>query len=785
MSGNKYENFKIPVLKKTEYSTWRVKMLMYLEASDPDYIDRINDGPYLPRKIVPQTATEPEQFIIKEKTEWSAEDKIEVLKDVKVKTILYNSLDHVMSNRVIACRTSKEIWDTLEIQCQGTKEIKKNRRAVLVQEYEYFEAKSDESLTDVYDRFLTLLNELALVGQIYPNEFSNTKFLRSLPEEWDVQTSIIRYGNDLETVTLDELYGMLKTHDLELQQRKNRKSNKVKHVALKVDSKLEKANEKNSTVSRRKGKEVASPDDSNTDSESDTDENSNPDGSSEDDMMQMMAMIVRGLKKMKFRSQRRKENFTKKFPTSEGKDRFRKREGKNYKADKVDKSKIKCFNYDGVGHYANECRKPKAGKGESKALISSSKSWLDESDSEEEEENNYALMAEFEDAAPITEKVPLNCYGFDIDNMSELKSFLKSLHMNFKNQSLENARLINELNDLKKKNEFLESELTCLTETQKECETAKHRQSIISSHCESLKEELKKERDIIKVWTRSGRTTHEVLYNNKWKKGLGYTDEEKDDYPETMFQPVRPLSVPVNFVNYKPTHKSEITKIDESDLEKPKSSIPNSVKSEIPIVKNVTKIYRVKEKNIGLLSKGTLEKKINNITGKIKTKAPKRNRNGKQGIDRTNNYAYIQNAPRKTCFNCGNTNHLAIDCRKAKKTPVEVSSSDIRSRLVNYKPQNPCSHCGSKWHSIFLCNEYHSLFHNNYEPLPKFYQKVDSKKTVNVSMKSTTSNLCNKPAESNNNIINGFYWRKKSSAVHENKLSKKRIQQVWIQKQSN
>ena len=152
-------------------------------ASDPDYIDRINDGPYLPRKIVPQTATEPEHFIIKEKSEWSPEEKIEAIKDVKVKTILHNSLDHVMSNRVIACRTSKEIWDALEIQCQGTKEIKKNRRAILIQEYEYFEAKSDESLTDVYDRFLTLLNELTLVGQMHPNEFSNTKFLRSLPEE--------------------------------------------------------------------------------------------------------------------------------------------------------------------------------------------------------------------------------------------------------------------------------------------------------------------------------------------------------------------------------------------------------------------------------------------------------------------------------------------------------------------------------------------------------------------------------------------------------------------------
>ena len=94
-----------------------------------------------------------------------------------------------------------------------------------------------------------------------------------------------------------------------------------------------------------------------------------------------------------------------------------------------------------------------------------------------------------------------------------------------------------------------------------------------------------------------------------------------------------------------------------------------------------------------MLSKGKLEKRISDKIGKIKPKAPKRNKNGKQGIDKSNNYAYIQNAPRKTCFNYGNTNHLAIDCRKVKKKATDVSSSDIRSRSVNYKPQNPCSHC--------------------------------------------------------------------------------------------
>ena len=158
-------------------------MLMHLEATDPDYLDVINDGPCKPIKLVPGTPTVAEHYQTKEKNEWTTEEKAMVLKDAKVRNILHNSLDSVMSNRVIAYKTAKEIWDALETQCQGTTAIKKNRRAVLIQEYEHFEAKSDEGLTDIYDRFLTLLNNLSLVGKVYDLEDSNTKFLRALNEE--------------------------------------------------------------------------------------------------------------------------------------------------------------------------------------------------------------------------------------------------------------------------------------------------------------------------------------------------------------------------------------------------------------------------------------------------------------------------------------------------------------------------------------------------------------------------------------------------------------------------
>ncbi|KAL8109912.1 hypothetical protein AgCh_025855 [Apium graveolens] len=167
MSLNKYESIKIPILKKDEYPTWKVKMLMHLEATDPDYLNVINDGPYMPTKLVPATPTVAKHYQLKEKSEWTPEEKVVVLK----------------MQRVIAYKTAKEIWDALETQCQGTMSIKKNRRAVLIQEYEHFEATPDESLTDIYDKFLTLLNNLSLVGKVYDWEDSNTKFPRALNEE--------------------------------------------------------------------------------------------------------------------------------------------------------------------------------------------------------------------------------------------------------------------------------------------------------------------------------------------------------------------------------------------------------------------------------------------------------------------------------------------------------------------------------------------------------------------------------------------------------------------------
>ena len=716
----------------------------------------------------------------KDKFEWTPEEKADVLKDAKVKNILHNSLDAVLSNRVITCKTAKEIWDALEVQCQGTKAIKKNRRALLIQEYEQFEAKTDESLTEVYDRFLSLLNELSLVGKVYDFEDSNTKFLRALSEDWDTQTSIIRHQYDLNEISLDEIYGMLKTHDMELQQRKSRKSNKNKGVALKVDS-------RSSGSIKGKGK-TAYPDESSNpddDSESNTDD-SNTDGSSSDeDIEEMMAMLVKGFKRMKYRKQKKQFNSSKKFGKSGGK------KEKDFKTGKLDKSKVRCYNCDGMGHFATECKKAKKTQG--KALITGNKDWMD-SDSEDEEVS-YALMANTDESNTTTpDKVHSTVYNCDLNSVSELRCFLNSLNTSFRSQSLENSRLTSEINDLKKRNDHLEAELVFMIETQEECEKAKHNEQLMIQKCNYLQGQLEKERETLRVWTESGKRTQEILGGGNWKTGLGY-DVKKENSKTVKEEEENVYTKPVKF--------KKATNVKSTSEEKSFSTSRNNVNPDAPANpdagasadnKEKTKI-RLKQKNVGLLSKSQLNKKLSNITGKSEKKGPKRNRNGKQGIDKANGYKLNPDAPRKCCFKCGNTNHLALDCRKVIRKKTEIPLSDRSGRSVRYKPENPCSHCGSKWHSIYVCTAYHSLYHNNYDPLPKFY------KGTNYEKKKVTSQIyrqVNQNAKLNSDGINpdsvntdrtnpdGINLKSKTSAASKiNIKNVKRVQQVWILKNPN
>ncbi|KAL8088286.1 hypothetical protein AgCh_038169 [Apium graveolens] len=90
--------------------------------------------------------------------------------------------------------------------------------------YEGFMAKPKESITDVFERFNKLLNDLQLHDIYYGAKKVNLKFLLTVPDHLEQKISAIREGRDLSRITLEVLYGILKTYELEMIQRKSLRS---------------------------------------------------------------------------------------------------------------------------------------------------------------------------------------------------------------------------------------------------------------------------------------------------------------------------------------------------------------------------------------------------------------------------------------------------------------------------------------------------------------------------------------------------------------------------------
>uniref|UniRef100_A0A151UDG5 Retrovirus-related Pol polyprotein from transposon TNT 1-94 n=1 Tax=Cajanus cajan TaxID=3821 RepID=A0A151UDG5_CAJCA len=121
------------------------------------------------------------------------------------------------------------MWDTLKITHEGTNDVKRSRRNTLIHEYELFRMNQNESIQDMQKRFTHIINHLASLGKVFPNEDLINKVLRCLSREWQPKVTVIAESKDLTTMSLASLFGKLQEHDMELMRlSQNENSDKMK-----------------------------------------------------------------------------------------------------------------------------------------------------------------------------------------------------------------------------------------------------------------------------------------------------------------------------------------------------------------------------------------------------------------------------------------------------------------------------------------------------------------------------------------------------------------------------
>lgn len=151
----------------------------------------------------------------KDPSKYAADEKEDASLDISLQLILVESLDSVMHTHVLNCRDARHIWETIEVVNEGTEEVRENRLEILTSEYEHFRSYSTEGITKVFERYNKLINNLILHGKRYTQKEINRKFMLTLPVHLEHRITAIREGRDIGELSLERIYGVLKTYELE------------------------------------------------------------------------------------------------------------------------------------------------------------------------------------------------------------------------------------------------------------------------------------------------------------------------------------------------------------------------------------------------------------------------------------------------------------------------------------------------------------------------------------------------------------------------------------------
>nr|GEW37673.1 hypothetical protein [Tanacetum cinerariifolium] len=296
--------------------------------------------------------------------------------------------------------TAKDLWDALERQMRGSEYGEQDRKAVILYEYETFNAIEGEQLLDTYLHYLQLINDLKKCSYKKDTCELNYEFLNNLQPEWKQYGTLMRQTKNLMDINIDALYNIIKQNQGDVNDALGYKKKAVVVTSDPLALVAEKIK-----VSKRKRKVVVS-----LDSE----------GSGADDFSELKkitTLLAKDFNRRKFYSKPTNNNLrtSSTSQSANKKQEFVKSDDKKVeKKDdekKRDMRKVKCYNCKKEGHFAKDCKKVKVKDynyykakmllakkdSDEQVLLAEDLAWMESSsDSDREINANMVFMAQIE-----------------------------------------------------------------------------------------------------------------------------------------------------------------------------------------------------------------------------------------------------------------------------------------------------------------------------------------------------------------------------------------------------
>ncbi|GJT81781.1 putative ribonuclease H-like domain-containing protein [Tanacetum coccineum] len=144
---------------------------------------------------------------LKISTPATAKEKIKKKNDVKVRGLLLMALQNEHQLTFSQYPDAKSMFAAIETRLGGNVATKKT---LLKQQYENFSATSAKSLDSIFNRLQKIVSRLAIMGVIIAQEDLKSKFLSSLPPEWNTHVVVWMNKPEIETMSIDDLYNNFK-----------------------------------------------------------------------------------------------------------------------------------------------------------------------------------------------------------------------------------------------------------------------------------------------------------------------------------------------------------------------------------------------------------------------------------------------------------------------------------------------------------------------------------------------------------------------------------------------
>nr|GEU85212.1 putative ribonuclease H-like domain-containing protein [Tanacetum cinerariifolium] len=134
----------------------------------------------------------------------------------EAKTTLSLALPDEHQLRFSKYDSAKELWEAILKTFGGNEATKKTKKNQLKQQYGNFKAEGSKTLEQTFNRLQAIVSHFEFMDVPIKQDDLNQKFLTSLAPKWLVYTIVWRNRDNLDTMSLDDVYNHLKVYKPEI-----------------------------------------------------------------------------------------------------------------------------------------------------------------------------------------------------------------------------------------------------------------------------------------------------------------------------------------------------------------------------------------------------------------------------------------------------------------------------------------------------------------------------------------------------------------------------------------